>query len=349
MGVRLLAADALISADEDDLAEAAGNAGDRPAHHHGLARDASIRGYLRGRLLHGRGDLRAARGEIAAALEDPFVAGVIGHAPLVRVLVDLGELDAAERLIRERDPAVPDAPTWATTALTYARATLCMDRDHHAEAREGFLEVGRGLQALGMDNPAILPWRSQAARCGAVLGEGRVAASLAAEEVELARRWGAPRALSVALAARGVVDEDPDAAREAVAVLDPLVADLHRARALVDLGTVRLATGAADQAREHLQDGYALARTIGARPVALSASRRLRQVGGRPDLARISGVQALTAQERAAAERAAAGATNRQIAEAMVLTQRTVEQYLTSAYRKLRISGRRQLPAALAD
>ncbi|WP_083733383.1 hypothetical protein [Actinomadura sp. CNU-125] len=33
----------------------------------------------------------------------------------------------------------------------------------------------------------------------------------------------------------------------------------------------------------------------------------------------------------------------------MVLTQRTVEQYLTSAYRKLGITGRRQLPTALTD
>lgn len=57
---------------------------------------------------------------------------------------------------------------------------------------------------------------------------------------------------------------------------------------------------------------------------------------------------ALTAQERAAAERAAAGATNRQIADDMVLTQRTVEQYLTSVYRKLGITGRPQLAAALS-
>jgi DNA-binding CsgD family transcriptional regulator len=32
----------------------------------------------------------------------------------------------------------------------------------------------------------------------------------------------------------------------------------------------------------------------------------------------------------------------------MVLTQRTVEQYLTSAYRKLGINGRAELAAALS-
>jgi DNA-binding CsgD family transcriptional regulator len=192
-----------------------------------------------------------------------------------------------------------------------------------------------------------MPWRSQAARCAAVLGDVRTAVPLVAEEVDLARQWGAPRALSVALAAFGVINGDLEAAREAVAVLDPCEADLHRAQALVDLGTVRLATGAG-QAREHLQDGYALARTIAAKPIALKAARYLKRVGERPDLSRISGVHALTAQERAAAEHAAAGATNREIAEAMVLTQRTVEQYLTSVYRKLGISGRGRLPDVLS-
>ncbi|GAA4235320.1 LuxR family transcriptional regulator [Actinomadura meridiana] len=342
-GLRLLAVGALITADEDDPTTT-----ERAPDHHAMTRDATIRGYLHGRLLHGRGELSTARTRIDAALDDPFVAGALGIAPLVRVLADLGELDAADRLIGERVPGATKAPNWATTAYAYARAALSVIRERHAEAREGFLAAGDGLRAMGVDNPAVLPWRSQAARSGAALGDTDTSSSLVTEEVDLARQWGAPRALSVALAAYGLVHEDLDAAREAVTVLDPLAADLHRATALVDLGTVGLATGA-DEARDNLQDGYALARTIGAMPIARRASRQLRSVGGRPDLARISGVNALTTQERVAAQHAATGATNRQIAETMVLTQRTVEQYLTSTYRKLGISGRRDLPAALSD
>ncbi|MFB9833658.1 helix-turn-helix transcriptional regulator, partial [Actinoallomurus acaciae] len=185
-------------------------------------------------------------------------------------------------------------------------------------------------------------------RCHALLGDGAAARSPATEEVELARRWGSPRALSTALAAFGAVTADPEAAFEAVTVLDGVDAELHRAVALVDLGAVELETGAADRARDHLQDGFALARMVGARPVWLRAARYIKRAGDRPDLGRIGGVTALTAQERAAAERAAAGATNRQIADDMVLTQRTVEQYLTSVYRKLGITGRPQLAAALS-
>ena len=42
------------------------------------------------------------------------------------------------------------------------------------------------------------------------------------------------------------------------------------------------------------------------------------------------------------------GLSNREIAEALFLTRRTVEMHLTGAYRKLAVSGRGDLPAALA-
>lgn len=161
----------------------------------------------------------------------------------------------------------------------FARASLCAARNQRKEALEGFLETGRILRALGIDNPAALPWRSQAARCHALLGDRAAALALAAEEVELARRWGSPRALSTALAASGVVAVDPEAAIEAVTVLDGIDAELHRAVALVDLGAVELETGAADRAREHLQDGFALARVVGARPVWLRAARHIKRAG----------------------------------------------------------------------
>jgi DNA-binding CsgD family transcriptional regulator len=340
--LRLPAAGVLIAADACDLADDPGE-GRAPR----TAGEAAITSYLRGCVLYGRGDLESARTELGTALENPYVAGTTGIADLVRVLTDLGDLDAADRLIRERGTPSQSGPAWVTALLAFAKAALRLARDQHEEALKGFLEAADGQRVLGIENPAVSPWRSQAARCHAALGDARAAEALAAQEVDLARRWGAPRALSTALAASGVVNADPDAARDAVAVLDPLDADLHRATALVDLGTVLLKTGGAE-AQEHLQEGFALAHVIGARPVWLRASRRIRRAGGKPDLSRISGVTALTAQERAVAERAAGGATNRQIAEDMVLTQRTIEQYLTSAYRKLGVSGRRELPAALS-
>jgi DNA-binding NarL/FixJ family response regulator len=45
---------------------------------------------------------------------------------------------------------------------------------------------------------------------------------------------------------------------------------------------------------------------------------------------------------------AAEGSTNREIAQALFVTTKTVEVHLSSAYRKLGISSRSQLPRVLA-
>ncbi|WP_242909458.1 AAA family ATPase [Actinomadura terrae] len=345
----MLAHCVLLSADQDGTAWDPDESGGHSTRCQTVPGGAALIAYARGCVLHGRGALREARAELDAALEAPFDVGTAAAARLTRVLTDLGDLDAADQLLRDRAALSHASPAWAAAVFAFARASLAMARDQHEDALEAFLETGETLRPLGIANPALSAWRSGAARCAAVLGDTRAAASLAAEELALARRWGAPRPLSAALAASAVVNADPDAAREAVAVLDPLEdAGLHRAAALIDLGAVLLRGGDTERAHERLQDGFALAHEIGARPLWLRAARHLRRAGGKPDLGRLSGVSALTAQERAAADRAASGATNRQIAEEMVLTQRTVEQYLTSAYRKLGITGRRQLAAALS-
>jgi DNA-binding CsgD family transcriptional regulator len=63
----------------------------------------------------------------------------------------------------------------------------------------------------------------------------------------------------------------------------------------------------------------------------------------------LSGVGSLTPSERRVAEMAAEGDTNREIAQALFVTPKTVEVHLSSAYRKLGISSRSQLPKALVQ
>ena len=62
----------------------------------------------------------------------------------------------------------------------------------------------------------------------------------------------------------------------------------------------------------------------------------------------VAGVAALTASERRVADMAAGGSTNRDIAQALFVTPKTVEVHLSNAYRKLGIRSRRDLAAALA-
>ena len=71
--------------------------------------------------------------------------------------------------------------------------------------------------------------------------------------------------------------------------------------------------------------------------------------GARPRRERLSGVEALTASERRVAQMAAAGMTNREIAEALFVTMKAVALHLTHVYEKLDITGRAGLPGALGE
>ncbi|WP_460357783.1 response regulator transcription factor [Actinoallomurus acanthiterrae] len=70
--------------------------------------------------------------------------------------------------------------------------------------------------------------------------------------------------------------------------------------------------------------------------------------GARPRRAAITGRAALTPTEQRVADLAAAGHTNRQIAQALFVTGKTIETHLTRIYRKLQITDRAGLAAALA-
>jgi DNA-binding CsgD family transcriptional regulator len=62
-----------------------------------------------------------------------------------------------------------------------------------------------------------------------------------------------------------------------------------------------------------------------------------------------SGVESLTASERRVAEIAARDRSNKEIAQELFVTVKTVELHLSNVYRKLQIGSRRQLAAALAE
>ena len=90
-----------------------------------------------------------------------------------------------------------------------------------------------------------------------------------------------------------------------------------------------------------------LATVCGAAPLAARAETELVATGARPRRIAMRGVESLTPSERRVAEMAARGPTNREIAQALFVTQRTVEVHLTSIFRKLAINSRSQLVAAL--
>ena len=183
-----------------------------------------------------------------------------------------------------------------------------------------------------------------------MLFRSREASRLCAEEIDLSRQWGASRGLGIALRAGGMTEgagRGLELLTEAVSVLRPSPARLELARALIDLGAAHRRAGSRALAREFLREGLDLAHALGGLALADRARRELVVAGGRPRRDATRGRDALTPSELRVAQLAAGGQTNRQIAQALFVTQRTVENHLTSTYGKLGISSRPELPAAL--
>ena len=81
--------------------------------------------------------------------------------------------------------------------------------------------------------------------------------------------------------------------------------------------------------------------------MATLKGKELVTAGARPRRLALSGPDSLTASERRVCEMAVRGMTNREIAQALFVTLRTVEGHLTNAFRKLEISTREELPQAM--
>ncbi|MDQ4049147.1 MAG: helix-turn-helix transcriptional regulator, partial [Actinomycetota bacterium] len=176
------------------------------------------------------------------------------------------------------------------------------------------------------------------------------AAHAASAQLERARRRGVPRYLGIALRLCGLVasgEERVAHLREAVEVLETSQAKLELAKARCDLGVALVRARRRGEGRELLEKALTDARICAARGLAQTAHEELRVAGARPRRLHFSGVESLTASERRVAEMAAEGLTNREIAQALFVTPKTIENHLSRVYTKLGVSSRRALPEAL--
>jgi DNA-binding CsgD family transcriptional regulator len=88
---------------------------------------------------------------------------------------------------------------------------------------------------------------------------------------------------------------------------------------------------------------------MAAAPLEQSARAELGRLGLRPRRSEQTGVASLTPSERQVAELAADGLTTPQIAARLHISRNTVETHLRHIYRKLDVSGRRELSPALSE
>jgi len=218
------------------------------------------------------------------------------------------------------------------------------------QALTDFRAAGDLALPLRIENPAFAPWRSEAALALHRLDRWDEARELARDELELSQRWGAPRTIGISLRALGLIEvgrTGEQLLREAVEVLADSPARLEYARALVDLGAALRRGNRRSEARRLLRQGVELAHECGATALVALANEELAATGAHARTILLSGLDALTASEGRVAHMAAEELSNKEIAQALFVTVKTVEQHLGRVYRKLDISSRKQLGEAL--
>ena len=271
----------------------------------------------------------------------------IAVGALVEALVELGAPEEAEHEARLLDPAEQPPGAILAQRVREARMRLRLAREDPRGALHDMEACATWERDWGATNGTWLAWRPLGALAYARLGDTGRARALAEEELSLARRFGAERALGVALRTVAEVGPDDGGAlallRESERVLAEAGAPLEEVRTRMALGGTLLARGDAKEARERLRAALDAAHRCGARALEEQVRAELVAAGGRPQRVAATGWAALTPAEQRIARMAAEGLSNRGIAQALFVTAKTVETHLSSAYRKLDIGSRSQL------
>jgi DNA-binding CsgD family transcriptional regulator len=283
-----------------------------------------------------------------------FARGLrLAASVLIDVAIESDQLDEAQSVLDLlRLTELP--PDLSTVIAVAARGRLRLAQGRPAEALADFEKVRKlyNHETWGMEmrDNGFLHARSGAALALFKLGKQEQARELASLELADARAFGAPRALGIALRVAGLTQND-DATmtllEESVAVLRGSPAQLELGHSLCELGSALRRSGHRSAARELLSEALDLAARCGARALATRAREELKASGARPRSEWRTGVEALTPSELRVARLAAAGRTNREIAQTLYVTLKTVEGHLARVYEKLQIAGRGELAQGL--
>ncbi|HEY1276279.1 MAG TPA: AAA family ATPase [Thermoleophilaceae bacterium] len=310
-------------------------------------------------IIHGH---RAAIALAQGSLQDAQVEAETGlllveeqHFVLLQLLalaivvrVERGDLAAAAELAQRGEAfAVAEDRLYVDQYLV-ARGRLRIAEGNVREGVADLMWCGERLEPYDLRWPN--DWKAFVAPALASLDESETAAGLAREQLAVSRLVGAPGALGRSLRTAGLAtrgEEGLALLEEAVAVLEGSSARLELAHALADLGAELTRAGRRRDGRAAQRRAIQLAEECGALALAESARAELHAGPGRRPRAELTGPGALTAAEWRVCRQVAEGHTNREVAQTLFVTEKTVEQHLSSAYNKLGIRSRYQLPAAI--
>jgi DNA-binding CsgD family transcriptional regulator len=275
------------------------------------------------------------------------------HLPIAVIAVHRGQLELArehsERALKLVDQYVPNVPERLYPPQHVAVLGLVALWSGDPSAAAKWLgQADQGAAALGWGEPSIRWWNSDYSEL--LLELGRIADAVHVLDVwerdaaRVARDWvlaHVTRCRALVAAAQGNVDQAASLLEQAVAQHEDVGDPFGQARAQLALGIVRRRARQKRGAREAIEAALAGFEQLGAATWVEKARSERGRIGGRRR------EEGLTAAERRVAALVAGGRTNREVAAALFLGERTVASHLTHIYAKLGVRSRTELARRL--
>jgi DNA-binding CsgD family transcriptional regulator len=295
-------------------------------------------------------------GEFAAASalvqEADAIATATGNTPLVYGALLLGawrgvESEALELINAGRDSATARGEGRVLALAGYATSVLNNGLGRYEAAVDG-AQRGSEDDDQGYAAWSLIELVEAATRCG----KPNVAAAALSRLQERTRAAGTDWALGILARSQALTSEGPGADasyREAIERLGRTRMRVELARAQLVYGEWLRRESRRVDAREQLRAAHDALSRIGAEAFSERARRELLATGERVRRVTSEARDMLTHQETQIARLAADGNTNPEIGAQLFISPRTVEHHLRNAFRKLDVSTRRELRAALAS
>jgi DNA-binding CsgD family transcriptional regulator len=271
-------------------------------------------------------------------LEDPAT-----FLPLALAAAHLGDL-ARAREVAEFGWRLAEKQRALLAGLNAAIALVELWSGNAGEAVERFASAEEMATSAGWVEPGIRWWRDEYVEALLELGRvddaEEVLTALDAAATRLERAWvlaQVTRCRGLVAATRGEVQQAASSLEEAAAQHEAVGDAFSRARALLALGVVRRRQRQKRAARDAIEAALAGFEALGAAGWADKARTELGRISGRRR------DEGLTPAERRVAALVAEGRTNREVAAALFLGERTVETHLTQVYSKLGVRSRTEL------
>ena len=244
----------------------------------------------------------------------------------------------------------------STVAMAMSRARIGEARGDPAAVVAALAPVRVFRHRDAVDEPGFWPWQDLYA--DGLVGLGRVdeADAFLVPHEELAARRGRRSAIARLARARARVEAAagrPESAERAfIVALDAtegVELPFERARIELAAGSFLRRAGQRRRAADLLTAAERRFTQLGAVPYAERCAKEMAASGLKPVARHGRDRAGLTAQELTVARLAAEGRSNREVADELVVSIKTIEYHLRNVFQKLDVTSRRQLPDRLAD